>query len=260
MGHRSTICGLRTWSRPTAASWWRAPRENEELFRALRGGGGNFGVVTSLEYTRHPVKEVHAGLFFFELAAARRAVLSDRRLPGGAARAGGADAATDPRRRAVHRRDDDAEGPCRELNGAHPSNQRVLHARARRCDGVRLSRCAFRHRHRRHVAFARGQCEERPMGQGLLQRDRAPLGAGRLRQLHGRRRCRRRARQLQGQLEPPRFGQEEARSGQALPHRPEHQSVVAARKGRVLPAGRATSRGQALEPESAAGWNLGARP
>ena len=36
-------------------------RENEELFWAIRGGGGNFGVVTSLEYQLHPVDVVLAG-------------------------------------------------------------------------------------------------------------------------------------------------------------------------------------------------------
>ena len=35
--------------------------ENEELFWAIRGGGGNFGVATSLEYQLHPVDLVLAG-------------------------------------------------------------------------------------------------------------------------------------------------------------------------------------------------------
>ena len=42
-------------------------RENEDLFWALRGGGGNFGVVTSFEYKLHPLAEVYGGPIFFEL-------------------------------------------------------------------------------------------------------------------------------------------------------------------------------------------------
>ncbi|MEW6751830.1 MAG: FAD-binding oxidoreductase [Candidatus Latescibacterota bacterium] len=41
--------------------------ENEDLFWALRGGGGNFGVVTSFEYRLHKVEQVVAGPLFYEL-------------------------------------------------------------------------------------------------------------------------------------------------------------------------------------------------
>jgi FAD/FMN-containing dehydrogenase len=45
-------------------------REHEDLFWAIRGGGGNFGVATSLEYRLHPVADIYGGPMFFELADA----------------------------------------------------------------------------------------------------------------------------------------------------------------------------------------------
>jgi FAD/FMN-containing dehydrogenase len=46
-------------------------KENEDLFWALRGGGGNFGVVTSLEYQLHPVDIVHTGIVMYGLEHAQ---------------------------------------------------------------------------------------------------------------------------------------------------------------------------------------------
>src|SRR5205823_3104135 len=42
--------------------------DNQDLLWGLKGGGGNFGVVTSFEYDLHEVGPmVHLGLFFFSL-------------------------------------------------------------------------------------------------------------------------------------------------------------------------------------------------
>jgi FAD/FMN-containing dehydrogenase len=43
---------------------------NPDLFWALRGGGGNFGVVTSFEYRLHPVTRVLGGLVLYSLEQA----------------------------------------------------------------------------------------------------------------------------------------------------------------------------------------------
>jgi len=44
---------------------------NPDLFWALRGGGGNFGVVTSLEYRLHSVTQILGGLVLYPLDQAR---------------------------------------------------------------------------------------------------------------------------------------------------------------------------------------------
>jgi FAD binding domain/Berberine and berberine like len=47
-------------------------QENEDLFWGIRGGGGNFGVVTSFEYQLHPVDHVLAGGLSYPLRMAPR--------------------------------------------------------------------------------------------------------------------------------------------------------------------------------------------
>ena len=48
--------------------------ENQDLFWAIRGGGGNFGVVTSFEFRLHPVGTVYAGPVLYPLEKAAEAL------------------------------------------------------------------------------------------------------------------------------------------------------------------------------------------
>jgi FAD/FMN-containing dehydrogenase len=45
--------------------------DHPDLFWALRGGGGNFGIVTSMEFRLHPVSQVLGGLVLYPLDQAR---------------------------------------------------------------------------------------------------------------------------------------------------------------------------------------------
>jgi len=56
-------------------------QDNPELFWALRGGGGNFGVVTQFEFALHPVgPEIFAGLLVFPFAQAKQVLTRYRQF------------------------------------------------------------------------------------------------------------------------------------------------------------------------------------
>ncbi|MGO9180853.1 MAG: FAD-binding oxidoreductase [Candidatus Limnocylindrales bacterium] len=44
--------------------------EHPDLFWAIRGGGGNFGVATALEFRLHPLRDIYGGPMFFEVTDA----------------------------------------------------------------------------------------------------------------------------------------------------------------------------------------------
>ena len=70
--HGLTIDNLISADVVTADGTFRQANANDnpDLFWALRGGGGNFGVVTSLEYRLHPVTQVLGGLVLYPLEQA----------------------------------------------------------------------------------------------------------------------------------------------------------------------------------------------
>jgi FAD/FMN-containing dehydrogenase len=49
-------------------------RATPSLFWGLRGGGGNFGIVTALELELYPVKEVFGGFVAYPLAQGKAAL------------------------------------------------------------------------------------------------------------------------------------------------------------------------------------------
>lgn len=55
--------------------------ENQDLFWAIRGGGGNFGIVTRFEFRLHPVgPEIMGGLLVFDYADAKSILMQYRKF------------------------------------------------------------------------------------------------------------------------------------------------------------------------------------
>ena len=60
-----------------------SPSKHADLYWGLRGGGGNFGIVTSFLFRAHPVKTVFAGPVFWDIEHARTVMRTYRDfLPG----------------------------------------------------------------------------------------------------------------------------------------------------------------------------------
>lgn len=57
-----------------------SPTEKKDLFWALRGGGGNFGVVTSFLFKTHPISTVYAGPMLWEMSEAKEVMQWYREL------------------------------------------------------------------------------------------------------------------------------------------------------------------------------------
>jgi FAD/FMN-containing dehydrogenase len=85
--HGLTVDNLRGATVVTADGAVRGVSATAEpdLFWALRGGGGNFGVVTSFEFELHPVgPEVYAGLVVYPFAQAQKVLRAWRDFTAGA--------------------------------------------------------------------------------------------------------------------------------------------------------------------------------
>ena len=71
-----------SWSPPTASRGGSTPSNEPDLFWALRGGGGDFGVVTALEFELLPIAEAFGGALLFPVERAAEAVRAWREWAG----------------------------------------------------------------------------------------------------------------------------------------------------------------------------------
>src|ERR1700747_1494048 len=77
IGHLTRKCGLTIDNLISAdlvladGSFVKAnANENADLFWAIRGGGGNFGIITSFTFKLHPIDTVYGGPMLYELSEA----------------------------------------------------------------------------------------------------------------------------------------------------------------------------------------------
>jgi FAD/FMN-containing dehydrogenase len=87
LGHLTRSFGLTIDSLLEADVVWAdgsyvkaSPAENSDLFWAIRGGGGNFGVITSFLFKLHPVSMVYGGPMLWELDEAKEVMQWYREL------------------------------------------------------------------------------------------------------------------------------------------------------------------------------------
>ncbi len=124
--------------------------EHPDLFWALRGGGGNFGVVTEFTFRVHPVGMIYGGPMFFELSDGAAVLAYFNEFIKTAPREYGG--FPDP---CAHGARTARTG--RQLRSAPVPDQRRLPRRGSRRDRVRAPRRHLRRGDRRDVAGPRGQ-------------------------------------------------------------------------------------------------------
>ena len=80
-GSRSTTCSRPSSCWPNGERVRASADEHADLFWAIRGGGGNFGVVTSFLFRLHEVGDVFGGPTFWPVEDARRGARGLPRVP-----------------------------------------------------------------------------------------------------------------------------------------------------------------------------------